>query len=72
MSHAAVLTQDVLDYVSINYPAMLEVMSEEAEGLALAINTLLEIDPPGPVMSDAYRVEFLKGFARSYDDILGA
>lgn len=70
--HAKVLVYDVLSYVENYYPGGLDVMVEQADSLATTINHILETHPPGVVMSDAYREEFLQTFAHAYVDMLRA
>jgi len=71
MTHAEILAEDITSYVENYYPTMLSALEAQHVSLATTIAHVLEAQPPGRVMSDEYRADFLQTFAYAYVNILG-
>lgn len=72
MTHAETLALDVLSYVENYYPDTVDDLEDGVMSLETTIGCILKRVPPGEVMSDDYRTDFLSDFAIVWADIYGA
>ncbi len=66
MTHAEQLATDIVTYVSFKHPDRVsERLAEHGDELIEVVNAALALNPPGRVMTETYRLQFLEGFVQS-------